>query len=287
MIITAKQTTVIAEILREAAEREILPRFRNLGAGGVRQKTSALDVVTDADEAGEKAITAGLQRAFPSACVIGEEASEKDASLLDRLASVDLAFVVDPVDGTINFAGGLPLFGVMAAAIVKGEVAAGVILDPILGDWSTALRGEGAWNETAEGRRTDLKVAAPAPVAEMNGAVSWHLMPEPMRSLVTANLAKVAAGFVYRCAAHEYRLAAAGRCHFLVFHKLMPWDHAAGWLMHREAGGYAARFDGSSYLPTQREGGLICAPDRASWMALREALFGSRPCGGPEPSGSG
>ena len=53
----------------------------------------------------------------------------------------------------------------------------------------------------------------------------------------------------------------------------MPWDHLPGWLIHREAGGYSARFDGSPYLPTHRDGGLICAPDRASWDAAREALL--------------
>ena len=73
----------------------------------------------------------------------------------------------------------------------------------------------------------------------------------------------------YRCAAHEYRLAAGGHAHVLLYNRLMPWDHLPGWLLHREAGGYAARFDGSDYLPTHRDGGLICAPDRDSWEALR------------------
>jgi hypothetical protein len=53
----------------------------------------------------------------------------------------------------------------------------------------------------------------------------------------------------------------------------MPWDHAAGWLLHQEAGGYSARFDGSPYRPTSHEGGIICAPDAASWHALHETLF--------------
>jgi fructose-1,6-bisphosphatase/inositol monophosphatase family enzyme len=53
----------------------------------------------------------------------------------------------------------------------------------------------------------------------------------------------------------------------------MPWDHAPGWLLHREAGGHSARFDGSDYGPHLTSGGLICAPDRASWEAAQEALF--------------
>jgi fructose-1,6-bisphosphatase/inositol monophosphatase family enzyme len=53
----------------------------------------------------------------------------------------------------------------------------------------------------------------------------------------------------------------------------MPWDHAAGVLLHQEAGGYSAHFDGTPYRPTATAGGLLCAPDRACFLALREALF--------------
>jgi fructose-1,6-bisphosphatase/inositol monophosphatase family enzyme len=90
---------------------------------------------------------------------------------------------------------------------------------------------------------------------------------------VAARLPRLAATVGFRCAAHEYRLAAGGHAHVLLYNRLMPWDHLPGWLIHREAGGYAARFDGSAYLPTQRDGGLICAPDRDSWDALRHALL--------------
>ena len=88
------------------------------------------------------------------------------------------------------------------------------------------------------------------------------------------NLSKLAVSSCLRCAAHEYRMAAAGHCHLLFYNRLMPWDHAAGWLRHREAGGYSAHFDGSPYLPTHLAEGLICAPDRASWTAARDALLG-------------
>ena len=54
---------------------------------------------------------------------------------------------------------------------------------------------------------------------------------------------------------------------------MLPWDHAPGWLLHREAGGYSARLDGSPYIPADTSGGLLCAPDQASWTALRSALL--------------
>jgi fructose-1,6-bisphosphatase/inositol monophosphatase family enzyme len=263
----------VAEILAEAARVEILPRFRRLEAGDVREKTGPLDLVTEADEAAERRITAALQARFPGCVVVGEEAASADPALLGTIASADLAFVVDPVDGTANFAAGLTLFGVMAAVVRKGEIIAGAIHDPVGGDVALALRGEGAWTVGSDGRTRDLRVAAPVPLAEMAGGANWRFLPEPQRSSVRNKLDRVAASFAYRCAAHEYRLIAGGHCHYLLYGKLLPWDHAAGWLLHREAGGYSARFDGSQYGVTTLSGGLICAPDLASWEALAAALL--------------
>jgi fructose-1,6-bisphosphatase/inositol monophosphatase family enzyme len=267
------ELTVLVEVLRAAARAEILPRFRRLGAGDVRQKTGPLDLVTEADEAAERLITADILRRFTGSVVVGEEAASADPARLALLADADLAFVVDPIDGTANFAAGLPLFGVMAAAVVRGEVVAAAIHDPIGDDTALAVRGEGAWTETPDGGRSELRVAAPVPAEQMTGNVSWRYLPEPQRGVVCANLPRLGGTWDYRCAAHEYRMTAAGHCHFLFFNRLMPWDHAPGWLLHREAGGYSARLDGSDYTPLRTDGGLICAPDRDSWQAVRAALL--------------
>ena len=119
--------------------------------------------------------------------------------------------MVDPIDGTSNYAAGLPLFGVMAAVMVRGEVVAAAIHDPIGDDTALALRGEGAWTETAGWPEGDLRVAARGPrgeddrqrvVAVPAGAAAGRC--------VCANLPRVGGSWDYRCAAHEYRLAAAG-----------------------------------------------------------------------------
>ena len=272
-LFSRRDAQAVASILRDASIAEIRPRFRRLAAGDVRAKSGPLDLVTEADEAAERRITAALRAAFPGCVVVGEEAATADPSILAALADAELAFVVDPVDGTSNFAAGMPLFGCMAAAIWRGEVVAGIIHDPMGDDTAIAVRGEGAWTETPDGHHADLRVAAPVPLAEMAGAVSWRFLPEPLRQTVNRALPKVAASFQYRCAAHESRLAAGGHCHFLFYGRLYPWDHAPGWLLHQEAGGYSARFDGTPYSPAITSGGLICAPDRASWQALHEALL--------------
>lgn len=269
----------LALLLRTAARAEIMPRFRRLAAGDVRAKTGPLDLVTEADEAAERVITSGLERIFPGCVVVGEEAASADASVLARLPDADLAFVVDPVDGTANYAAGLPLFGTMAAVVMRGEVVCGVIHDPVGDDTAIALRGEGAWIETPEGTRTDLRVAEAAPLGRMTGAASWRHMPPDLRGAVYANLPKVAASWDFRCAAHEYRMVAAGHCHYLLFYRLMPWDHAPGWLLHREAGGYAKRLDGSEYSPLETRGGLLMAPDEASFRMLRDTLLAGAAAG--------
>ncbi len=270
------ETLQLAELLREAAQTEIMPRFRNLSAGSVRQKTSSYDLVTDADEAAERMIEAELARRYPDALFIGEESVSRDPAVLERLEEAELAFIVDPVDGTLNFASGLPLFGVIAAAVIRGEVVAGVIFDPVADDWAIAVRGSGAWLQRVDGTKEPLQVAAPAALPDMAGNVSWRYLPQDLRPAVPANFWKFAATPDFRCSAHTYRLIAAGHLHFAFASSVMPWDHAAGWLIFREVGGYTAHFDGSPYRPVNRSGGLISAPDRESWQAVRDALLGSQ-----------
>lgn len=264
----------LAAIMTDAAETEIMPRFRSLEDDGIREKSGALDLVTDADEQGEWRIRDLCVKAFPSALFVGEESVARDDSLLEKLKTADLAIIVDPIDGTSNFAWGLPLFGVMAAVVSKGETVGGLIYDPVGKDWRKGLKGTGAWAESASGKTRDLKVAAPGELSEMTGLSSWYLMPEPQRSRTVANLAKTAACFNYRCAAYEYRLIADGLVHFTLHYKLMPWDHAAGVLIHAEAGGYSALLDGTPYSALRHEGGIISAPDKATYDLIHRELVG-------------
>jgi fructose-1,6-bisphosphatase/inositol monophosphatase family enzyme len=269
-----KSVDWLTALLAEAAAKEIMPRWRRLEEGDIRQKSSAIDLVTEADEQAERYITAELRKRYPEALVVGEEAHAADPSVLNGLGDADLAFVIDPVDGTMNFAAGLPLFGVMMAVVVKGETVAGIIHDPLGKDFLLAVRGGGAHIRYKNGDTRSCKVSDPAPVSEMTGAVSWSYMKEPERSLVAGNMAKLRAYFNYRCAAHEYWLLASGFAHFVVYQKLMPWDHLPGSLIHAEAGGYVARLDGSPYMPSHVGGGLLAAPDKESWREIKRALWG-------------
>lgn len=273
MRFSAAQAADVADVLRDAARAEILPRFRRLAAGDIRAKSGPLDLVTEADEAAERRIAAALAERFPQAMILGEEAAAADPSLLAKMAAAELCFIIDPVDGTANFAAGVPLFGVMVAAVHDGETVAGWIHDPMGDDTAIGLRGEGAWIQAPDGGRHDCRVAAPVALAGMVGAISWGYLPPERKAQVLPRLARLAGTLNFRCAAHEYRLAATGGAHLLAYNRLMPWDHAAGVLIHAEAGGYSAQFDGSAYSPRKHSGGLVCAPDAAGYAAAMTGLF--------------
>lgn len=274
MKIPAQQASEVAALLRAAAQAEILPRFRKLASGDIRTKSSPLDLVTEADEAAERMIAAELAARFPEAMILGEEAAAADPGLLETMLTADLCFIIDPVDGTANFAAGVPLFGVMVAAVRNGETIAGWIHDPMGDDTVIGLRGEGAWVQSPGGARHDCRVSVPGPLGAMVGAISWGYMAPERKAQVLPRLSQLAGTLNFRCAAHEYRLAATGGAHVLMYNRLMPWDHAAGVLIHAEAGGYSAQFDGGAYSPRKHTGGLICAPNAASWQAVREGLLG-------------
>ncbi len=263
----------LALILREAAKEEILPRFRRLEQGDIRTKGEAIDLVTEADVRAERLIKARVADLAPAALFVGEESVAADPALLDRLNEADLAIVVDPVDGTANFAAGLPLFAVMAAVVHRGEAVAGIIYDPMGDDWVMAEKGSGAFLKRPDGPTERLHTRPAPPVSQMVGTVSLAFLAPESKALILQNLAKIRVPANYRVAGHEYRLLAGGHTSFSFYNKLMPWDHLAGTLIIAEAGGHVAQLDGSTYGPRSRTGGLLCAGDRETWDMLRREVF--------------
>lgn len=264
----------LRDILREAGESEIMPRFRTLASGDVTEKKSSIDLVTDADLLAEKRITARLRDRFPAALIVGEEESEANPGLIPALADADLAFTIDPVDGTFNFAAGLPVFGTILAVVSKGETIAGLIHDPVLGDTLVATKGAGARVLSKDGDETIAHVIAPRSIDSMVGTISINDIDRAKRQRIAGNLGKTKMAFGYNCSAYEYWLAATGKVDFIGHFKLMPWDHLAGVLIHQEAGGYSARHDGTPYRPGETTGGILSAPNEDLWHEiLREIVL--------------
>ncbi|HBF31387.1 MAG TPA: inositol monophosphatase [Rhizobium sp.] len=251
-----------------------MPRFRRLDASDVTEKKSSIDLVTDADLLSEKRMTEDFLARWPKALVVGEEACEANPALIGALKDAELAFVIDPVDGTFNFQAGLPTFGTNLAVVVRGETVAGIIHESVLGDTLVASKGAGAHMLRADGHRSAIAVARPVPLSSTVGTISINDIAYEERRRIAGNLAKTKMAFAYNCSAYEYWMAATGKVHFIGHHKLMPWDHLAGVLIHMEAGGLTARFDGTPYLPGDITGGILSAPDRESWEEiLRDVVF--------------
>ena len=162
--LSATDEARLIRLARRVAAAEILPRFRALDAEEHRAKTRADDLVTEADTAAERAFAAGVAGILPDAVVIGEEAVSEDPRRLDALSGADLALILDPIDGTWNFAAGIAAFGMLVALIHRGETVWGLLYDPVLDDWIVARRGGGAWHEGAgrAPRRLVLEGATPA-----------------------------------------------------------------------------------------------------------------------------
>ncbi len=260
-------------LLRRAGSKEIVPRFLRINDGEVKQKKAAWDVVTEADTAAEAFLTAALLERYPQAKIVGEEAAADDPAILEGLADAELAFVIDPVDGTFNFASGMPLFGTILAVIVNGACVAGLVHYPMSGESMIGIAGGGSRIVDGTGKTQAIRVAAPVTLDQMVGTISWGFMEEPGRSRVAANLAKIGMAFGFRCSAWEYRLAATGKVHFVGGQNMMPWDHLAGVLIHQEAGGHSALIDGRAYRPGMMQGGLLSAPDQESWTRIRDEII--------------
>jgi fructose-1,6-bisphosphatase/inositol monophosphatase family enzyme len=260
----------VTALIAEAAAAEIAPRFGKLAEGDIREK-GPNDLVTIADLAMERRLTPALAALLPGSTVVGEEAVSDDAQIHDRLDGADPVWLIDPVDGTTNFTEGRPAIAVIVALVHHGRTVAGWIHDPLTGATATVEEGAGAWLDGAR-----LRVAAPpTEMPTMTGALNFKYFPEEMRERLKARRERVNTIRPLFCAGQEYLRLARGEIHFAQFWRIKPWDHAAGVLLHREAGGHAARIkDGEPYRPTDREGGLLLAPDAASWRKLTDTLLG-------------
>lgn len=258
----------VADILREVAAEEIVPRFRSLADGEVRTKTGPDDLVTVADEAAERALARRLPDLLPGSLVVGEEGVAADPAVLDRVHGDETLWIVDPVDGTINFANGRPAFGTIVALARGGRTVMGWILDPLGGRLAFAEAGEGA---EIDGRR--VRVEPPPDGTPLEGYASVRFRPAEDRARIERGGAGVRRIDSILCSAHEYLSLLEGRARFALYGKTMPWDHAAGVLMWTEAGGHATRDDGSAYSVRLFDGGLLLAPDPASTARIRAAML--------------
>ena len=250
----------VAEIIETISEQEVLPRFKNLSVSDVGTKDSSEDYVTTADTQTEKRLTAELTALLPEAKVVGEEAAFQNPAVLDCLKEDDPVWVIDPIDGTMNFAYGRSEIGVVVALVYKGETVAGWLYNPVYRRMILGEKGCGAWY-----RDRRLKVAGVKDFYHMTGSVGRRVAFKDSRLPQPA---------WWGCASFGYMMIVSGGAHYSAYRSkiIKPWDHAAGVLLHTEAGGYTAYVDGTGYTPVVGTNHLISAPNKDAWEYLRDNM---------------
>lgn len=258
----------LKNVIRQVSQSQVQRHYRHLDCGDVATKRSSIDLVTVADRNIEQQLTRELTRLYPQAVVIGEEAVSAAPHILERLGDADLAFVIDPIDGTWNFANEISVFGVMVAVISNGQTQHGLLYDPLQDDWVMATQGQGAWRVDSTGQSQVLNASDRDVLAQAIGFVSLFTFNAAMQLHLAPQLAGFARVMSFGCSCFEYRSLSAGRADFLVAPDPNVWDHAAGQLIFHEAGGFSAFTDGEAYSPIRDRGILVCASNEALWHRL-------------------
>ncbi len=265
MPVVVPDSHAVEALIREVSAAEVMPRFVKPGESW---KKRAGSVVTEADVAAEAFLAAELPALLPGSAVVGEEMAEGDPAVLERLDDDAPVWVIDPVDGTSNFARGNPDFAVMVGLVARRETVAGWIYRPVEDAMYAAEAGAGAY------RNGERLAVAPAPTdfRELEGSLGGFLR---RRTDLPERFARVTAT---QSIGVDYCALADGAIHFAHYRGVSAWDHAPGFLLHAEAGGVGRCLDGSAYrIGLPQEGGLLLAPDEATWEKLREPIAAALP----------
>ena len=215
----------------------------------VHFKSSDIDLVTEADLASEQLLVDAIRREFPEHEIVSEEGLGSFAALA---ADSPPVWLVDPLDGTVNYAHGYPLWGVSLALSEGGRIVLAVTFDPLRDETFMAQQGKGAW---CNGER--IKVSD---VADMHRALVATGFAYQRASIADNNLAEFAAVMpqvqgIRRAGSAVLDLAhlASGRLDGYWEMHLRPWDWAAGWLLVEEAGGKVTDMQGEPWSLASNE----------------------------------
>jgi len=246
----------VQDVVVEAADAELLPRF----AEAEREFKADGSVVTAADTAVQARLCKALQANWPEYGFLGEEMSASEQRTRLAAAGTGL-WCLDPLDGTSNFAAGLPFFSVSLALIVDREPVLGLVYDPSRRECFTALRGRGAWlNGAPLGRRT-LDLALGQAIA----AVDFKRLAPPLARRL-AEAPPYSSQRSLGSVALDWCWVAAGRFHVYLHGKQKLWDYAAGSLVLAEAGGRQCTLEGESVFRADMV-------PRSAVAALDEGLY--------------
>jgi myo-inositol-1(or 4)-monophosphatase len=234
----------LLEIALGIAQRagELVRQRRAEGVSLAASKSSPEDIVTFADKESEELIRSLLAEARPNDGFFGEESGAE-------LGTSGLTWVVDPIDGTVNYAYGIPLYAV-SIAVVEGEpdpqtwrALAGAVVNPALGETYTATAGGGSF---LNGRRLEVATGVQLPLALVGTGFSYTAerrtrQMDVVRGLIheVRDIRRIGSAALDLCS------VASGRLDVYYERGLNPWDHAAGALVASEAGARVGALDGA------------------------------------------
>lgn len=261
---------LLALAVRTARDAAALVARGRAGAGDrVTTKSTPVDVVTAVDRASEELIAGRLLAARPDDGVLGEEGAARDGT-------TGVRWIVDPIDGTVNFLYDLPAYAVSIAAEVDGEVRAGAVLNVATGELFTATAGGGAFLATPQRPQpVRLGGSAPASLEQTLVATGFAYGADQRRAqgaVVAGLLPRVRDIRRYGSAALDLCSAAAGRVDAYYEQHLNPWDHAAGALVAREAGLVVTGLPGRPFAEPLAI--AVAAPVAEPFVELLAALHG-------------
>ena len=235
--------TGAADVVRGLGRRDLLGH-RDLSVG---TKSTATDLVTQVDRAAERWLVEHLAATRPDDAVLGEEGGA-------RPGSSPVRWLIDPIDGTVNFVLGIPHYAVSVAAELDGVVVAGAVVDVVSGETFRARRGAGAWlNETALSGPRDV----PMERAVIGTGFGYDAAARTRQiSIVAELLPRIADIRRMGAASLDLCSVAAGRLDGYWERNLQPWDMAAGQIMVREAGGTVSGIEGND--DALKSGNVIC-----------------------------
>lgn len=251
---TLPDLTSLADIVRVAAREELLPRFTRV----TQQHKADGSILTEADLAIDACLRTKLAEHWPDIAFLSEE---MDADIQAQLlkTSDQLLWCLDPLDGTSNFAAGIPFFGVSLALLHAGQVQLGVIYDPIRDECFTTQRGAGTTLNGATLRTTPTALPLDKSIALIDFK---RLSPTLRNRLIEA--APYHSQRNFGSCALEWAWLAAGRGHVYLHGGQKLWDFAAGSLLLKEAGGASFTLAGEAVFVARLEArSVVASPDPA------------------------
>jgi myo-inositol-1(or 4)-monophosphatase len=226
----------LAECVKSIAAEELLPRFTRVH----RSHKADGSIVTEADLAAQARLADTLARQWPDYAFLGEEMPSEQHARLFAEAAQGL-WVLDPLDGTSNYAAGLPYFAVSLALVNAHGVQLGVVYDPVRDECFTAIKGQGAW---LNGERLQVEVQQVS-LSQSLATVDFKRLPPGLASRMAAS-PPYASQRSLGSVALDWCWLAANRFHVYLHGKQRLWDYAAGHLVFTEAGGLSCTLDGEA-----------------------------------------